>query len=95
MYDITLFIQSVDRVILNPLIILMFSLALLYFVYGVIRFLSLDAADKTRDEAKNAILWGIVGMFIMFSVYGIIKVLLSTFGITSTDVGPASQYIKF
>ncbi len=73
----------------------MFSLALLYFVYGVIRFLSLDAADKTRDEAKNAILWGIVGMFIMFSVYGIIKVLLSTFGITSTDVGPASQYIKF
>lgn len=96
MYDITSFIQSVDKVILNPLIILMFSLALLYFVYGVIRFLSLDAADKTRDEAKNAILWGIVGMFIMFSVYGIIKILLSTFGITSTDVGsPASQYIKF
>ena len=84
------FLKTVDHVIINPLIYLMFSLALVYFTYNVVKYLSLDAADAKRAEARSAIMWSIVGMVVMVSVYGIIKFVLATFGITdiAADVKP-------
>lgn len=79
------FLHRVNAVILNPLILLAFSLAFLYFIYGIVKFLNMDAGDKSRKEAQDAILYGIIGMVIMFSVYGIIKFVLATFGIPDSD----------
>ncbi len=81
------FLHNLNRLILNPLILLMFALAFLYFTYGAVRFLSADAGDKgnTRKEARDSMLWGIVGMVIMFSVYGLIRFVLNTFGVTVTN----------
>ncbi len=80
---ITTFIGRVNDLILNPLILLVFALSFVYFIYGVVKFLSVDSADKTRTESQNAILWGLVGMAIMFSVYGLIRFTLATFGISN------------
>ena len=96
MITIVPFLQRVNGVILNPLILLAFSLAFLYFIYGIVKFLSLEGGDKTRKEAQDAILYGIIGMVIMFSVYGIIKFVLATFGIPEGDdsLKNAAQFIK-
>lgn len=83
--NIVPFLYRVNNVILNPIILLMFGLSFVYFVYGVIRFLSAEAGDKTRIEARDSMIWGIVGMVIMFSVYGLIRFVLGTFGITVTN----------
>lgn len=85
------FLNRVNDLILNPLILLVFALSFVYFFYGVVQFLRMDAADKGRDEARNAILWGIVGMAIMFSVYGLIRFVLTTFGLPTT--GPGASYL--
>lgn len=85
--DINQFIRSVNGVILNPLIILMFALSFLYFAYNAVRFLATDAGEKggTRKEARDAMIWGIVGMVIMFSVYGLIWFVLGTLGVNVTN----------
>ncbi len=88
---ITEFLNNVSRVILNPLILLMFGLATVYFIYGIVKFLSLEAGDKARDDARRSILWGIVGMVVMFSVFGLIQFVLGTFGVTPEDT--ATPYI--
>lgn len=98
MFTITSFIKNINKYILNPVILLMFGLAMLYFLYGIVKFLSTNAGDKgsERIEARNAIMWGIIGMVIMFSVYGIIDAILKTFGVTSENLGPiAPQFIKW
>lgn len=86
---------KVNYSIFNPLILLLVTLAFVYFAYGVIRFLSIDANDKgnSRQEARDAIMWGIIGMAIMFSVYGLIGFVLRAFGVTSlpTTVGEVSN----
>jgi hypothetical protein len=86
------FLSRVNAVILNPLITLVFTVSFIYFAYGVVRFLSMDADAKgtSREEAKGAIFWGLVGMFIMFSVFGILRFVLSTFQVQSN---PGTQYI--
>jgi hypothetical protein len=93
--DITEFLNKFNYYILNPIIALLFAVATLYFIYGVIRFLSSNSGDKgtQRVEARSAIMWGLIGMFVMFSVYGIIKFVLDAFGITP-DI-TARPYIKF
>ncbi len=90
------FLDNVNTLILNPILTLLFALSFLYFAYGVFKFLRLDAADKAREEARNAILWGIVGMVIMFSVYGIIYFVLASFGLSSSDIQSqgAQQFLK-
>jgi hypothetical protein len=94
--DINQFIQKVDLYILNPVIELLFSIAFVYFVYGIIKFIRANQDEKGvgRIEARDAILWGIVGMVVMFSVYGLIKFTLSTFGIIPSDVGGAANYLE-
>lgn len=77
------FLNRVNELILNPLIILAFTLSFAYLAYSVVRFLRLEAGDKSRKEAQDAIIWGIAGMVIMFSVYGIINFVLATFGVTA------------
>ena len=82
------FLNKFNNLVLNPFILLLFGVSFVYFIYGVIKFLSKDAGDKGqgRTEARNSIFWGIVGMLIMFSVYGVIRFVLATFGISPSDV---------
>ena len=81
------FLQKIDDVIINPLIILAFALATIYFMYGIVKFLNPNTGEKDKLEARSAILWGIVGMAIMFSVYGLIGFVLTTFGVgTETQI---------
>ena len=82
------FLNKLNQLVLNPVILLLFAVSFVYFIFGVIRFLSADAGDKgsNRIEAKNSIIWGIVGMLIMFSVFGIIRLVLDTFGINTNTV---------
>lgn len=88
------FLLKVNKVILNPIISLLFALAFVYFIYGIIKFLSLEPGDKAREEARSAMLWGIIGMVIMFSVYGIIHFVLGTFGIQESDIPTSLPFIK-
>ncbi len=55
----------------------------------------MDSADKDRIEARNAIMWSIVGMIVMFSVYGLIQFTLLTFGVAPSDISPlAAPFLK-
>lgn len=89
------FLNRLNNLILNPIIGLAFTVSFAYFIYGIYRFLSVDVEDSSRKESKDAILYGMIGMVIMFSVYGLIQFVLSTFGITANDVGGnAFQFIS-
>jgi len=82
-------IYKVNSVIVNPLILLLFGIALIVFLWGIFRFLSESSSEEARETGKRNMLWGIVGMFIMVSVFGIINIILGTFGIdTPTGIIP-------
>ncbi|MDP2705292.1 MAG: hypothetical protein U1D31_01255 [Patescibacteria group bacterium] len=77
------FLNKVSEAIVNPLIRLMFAAATIVFAWGIVQFISSAQSDEKREEGKRTMLWGIIGMFIMISVYGIVAALLGTFGIDS------------
>lgn len=82
--------QSINRVIINPIILLMFSAAIVYFLYGVVQYLISPDDEELRTTSKSHMLYGIIGIFIMMSVFGIMRVILTSLGenhIKITDTG--------
>lgn len=76
-------LNNIITVVVNPVILLLFALALLIFVWGIVEFINSQTADAKRKEGQKKIIWSLVGMLIMFSAYGIIRLILNTFGIPS------------
>ena len=78
------FLNKVSEAIVNPLIRLMFAAATIVFAWGIVQFISSAQSDEKREEGKRTMLWGIIGMFIMMTVYAIVAALLGTFGISNS-----------
>jgi cobalamin biosynthesis protein CobD/CbiB len=64
--------------IINPLILLMFGAAMIVFFWGVIQFIYNAGNETKRSESKQHILWGLIGLFIMVAVYGILNLIIAT-----------------
>ena len=75
-------INKITQEILNPLIILLFAVATVVFVWGIIQYVLGSAGNPQQTEtAKRTILWSIIGMFIMASAWGIVRLLCEFFGV--------------
>lgn len=61
----------------------MFALALLIFFIGIFQMVANNESDEAREKGRKNIMYGILGLVIMVSVYGIIRLILSTFGLDS------------
>lgn len=68
---------------LNTIVVpLIMAFAFAVFIFGVVSHFFLHGADDTkRAEGRQFILWGILGMVVLFSVWGMVNLLLSTLGI--------------
>jgi len=76
------FIGKVDTLIINPLIGLLFALAIVYFLYGVFEFIANQENEEKKTTGKSHMLWGIIGIVIMMAVFTIMGLILNTLGIT-------------
>jgi len=65
---------------------LMAAIAFLAFVLGVAKYIKSAGSEKDSKDSKNLLIWGIVGLFVMITIWGIVSFLKSEFGFGS-DVG--------
>ena len=78
--SVTSLMNSIDKVIINPIIIFLFALAMVYFLYGLAQYLLSPDNEEVRKTSKSHMIWGLVGLFIMVAVFGIMKLILNTLG---------------
>ncbi|MBX4210525.1 hypothetical protein KW783_00945 [Candidatus Parcubacteria bacterium] len=81
-------IGRINQYVLNPVILVLFAVATLIFLWGIFQFIAKVQSDSDRETGKRHIMWGLVGMFIMISVFGIIKVILDTIGVAKPPTLP-------
>ncbi len=82
--------QFLDKVvvqIINPIILLLAAAAFILFIWGVFEFIVHAEDEGKRAEGKQAIMWGLVGLVIIFGAYGLINVALGTFSLGSYTQG--------
>lgn len=73
-------IEKLNDLILNPLITLLFAVALGYFLFGLLRFIQNQDDANAQEEGKRHMVWGVIGIFLMVAVYGILNLIGATLG---------------
>jgi hypothetical protein len=90
-------IKSLDGVVdcvsgfFNAAIYLLMSFALLYTVWSALQFIRADG--EGRDEWRSKIVAGIIGLFVMSAIWGLVGILSGTFRLSNTPVTPPSIQI--
>ncbi|MEK7194352.1 MAG: hypothetical protein AAB660_01520 [Patescibacteria group bacterium] len=51
----------------------LFSLATLIFVWGIVKFIAKSGDTKSHEEGKSLMIWGLISLFVMLSFVGIIR----------------------
>lgn len=70
--------------ILNQVIVVLVGIAVLVFIYGVVRYIGAgDDTEKTK-LGKKFIIYGIIGIAIIMSVWGIVLLFTNTFQLNNT-----------
>ena len=89
--NVTTLMNSIEKVVINPLIIFVFALALAYFIYGIAQYLLSPSNEEIRKTSKQHMLWGVIGMFIMIATFGIMNLILNTLGEKNIDINNKGQ----
>ena len=66
---------------LNSIIAILFVLVTLYFIWGVIEYVKAGGDDAAVKKGKTHMIYGIIGMAVMAAAWGIVGVLVTSFGV--------------
>lgn len=59
----------------DSVIQLLYAIAFVFFLIGVVRYFVMSNAEN-RSEAKAFMIWSMVGFFVLFGVWGLVRILL-------------------
>lgn len=76
-------IQNVLKVF-DLLVYIVIALAVVFFLVGLIKYL-IAPDPSSASDARGMIVNGIIILFVMISVWGLVNILSDTFGIRSTN----------
>lgn len=74
------------RTTANFVIGLLFIVATLVFLWGIVKFIASAGDEAKRKSAKGLMTWGILGLAVMAAAWGITQVLVEYFGVPT--LGP-------
>ena len=67
--------------IVAQLIPIMFALAIIYFFWGLIKYIRAAGDPKAAAEGRSIMIWGVIAIAVMISIYGLVAWLQSSFGV--------------
>ena len=81
-------LQSAGQFAINfintVLVPVIFAVAFIVFIFGVFQYFILSRGDEEKQsQARGLMLWGLIGFFVMVSVWGLVNILLGTFNLNS------------
>ncbi|MEK7208690.1 MAG: pilin [Patescibacteria group bacterium] len=70
--------------ILNLIVPIIMTLALIYFFIGLGKYILSAGDEEKKGEGRNIMIYGVIALFVMAAVWGLVKVISDTFGIDPT-----------
>jgi predicted PurR-regulated permease PerM len=68
------------RLLNNYIVPLIVAIAVVYFMWGVVQFVTAGGDEEKRTTGRNTMIYGIVAIFVILSVWGLVNILNGTFG---------------
>jgi TRAP-type C4-dicarboxylate transport system permease small subunit len=78
-------IKTSQSIITSILIPLAFALCLLYFFWGIAKYIRGAGDEKAVEEGRRIMVWGVVALFVVSSIWGIIVFIRQEFNIRNIE----------
>ncbi len=73
----------------NTVVVILISFSVIWIIINVVRYLIAGGEDD-RKKGGMAILWGVVGLFVILSIWGLVAILKNTFSTNNNT--PRDQF---
>ncbi len=84
MKDITGIINWASCLLYKTVVPFLFALATVGFIWGIMQYYLNPDNEEKRKKGKNFIIGGLIALFVMLSIWGIVGILTGTFELKST-----------
>ena len=68
------------QILVNQATTVLVAVAILVFIFGIVRYVIADNEEQ-KSKAQSLILYGVIGLFAIVSVWGLVNFLANTTGI--------------
>lgn len=58
----------------------LYSLAFLFFMYGMARYF-LSPSEESREMGRQHAVWGIIALALLFAIWGVVRIMLSALSV--------------
>jgi len=72
--------------IINTIIPFIVGLAVFIIIWGVFTYIAGAGDEEKRATAKSFIIWGVVGVFIMLSIWGLVNILVNSINLRKRPI---------
>jgi len=73
----------------DAIIAFLVGFGVLYFMWGVVKYVAAGDDATKRTEGRNMMIYGVIALFVMVSVWGLVNLLMATFGLNTTFIPAA------
>lgn len=84
MKDVTGIVNWATCFLYKAIVPFLFALATVAFIWGVIQFYLNPENEEKRKKGKNFIIGGLIALFVMLSIWGLVGILTGTFDLSNT-----------
>ncbi|MEX0933986.1 MAG: hypothetical protein WD003_01865 [Candidatus Paceibacterota bacterium] len=77
--------------LLDAVVPLLITLALLFFIWGVAKFVTAKEAEE-KEKARDIMIYGAIGLFVIVSIWGIVA-MLQVFTNVDTNAVPDLPFV--
>jgi NADH:ubiquinone oxidoreductase subunit 2 (subunit N) len=84
-------VQSAGQYIINLIntvaVPVLFAVAFIVFIFGIFQYFILSKGDEEKQgQARSLMLYGLIGFFLMVSVWGLVNIFVWTFAVNNSPV---------
>lgn len=80
--------------LINAFIPFLVGIAVLIIIWGVFTYIAGAGDEEKRAQAKSFIIWGVIGVFIMLSIWGLVSILENSIQLRKEPL-PIGDYPRF
>ncbi len=81
-------VSRIVNCLLTPFVVLLLSCSIIIFIIGIFKFIGTESSVEDKTSGRLFIFWGIVGIFVIISLWGLVNVLQNEFNLSSGDITP-------
>jgi len=79
--------------LLKLVIPVLVALGIVYFVWGVVTYV-ISNDEEAKKSGKDRIIYGIIGLVVITSMWGLVAIVVDTFGIDATGAGIVTNFVQ-